>query len=92
MNLEGVERDLKTKLDALGPRVRGEPLKVLMLPDYDRARRIGDHWLDPRSRTFAELLIDARRARPSQPSSYVLGALMGRAEPKPPRCAAPSRR
>jgi hypothetical protein len=31
-----------------------------MTPDCDRARRIGDYWLDPRSRTFAELLIHAK--------------------------------
>jgi hypothetical protein len=33
-----------------------------MMPDYDRAARIGDLWLDPRSRTFAELLIDAEES------------------------------
>jgi hypothetical protein len=57
VNLEDVERDLKAKLDALDPRVRAELLNALMTPDYDRALRIGD-LLDPRSRTFAELLID----------------------------------
>ena len=31
---------------------------VLMLPDYDRAGRIGELWADPRTRTFAELLMD----------------------------------
>jgi hypothetical protein len=45
-----VERDLRVKLDALGPRVRAELLNALMTPDYDRAARIGDLWLDPRSR------------------------------------------
>jgi hypothetical protein len=39
--------------------VRAELLNVLMTPDFDRARRTGDLWLDPRSRTFAELLINA---------------------------------
>ncbi len=29
-----------------------------MLPDFDRARRIGDFYLNPKMRTFAELLID----------------------------------
>jgi hypothetical protein len=37
-----------------------------MIPDYDRARRIGDLWLDPRSRTFAELLIDAEEQPPTR--------------------------
>jgi hypothetical protein len=29
-----------------------------MLPDFDRADRIGEFWGNPRTRTFAELLID----------------------------------
>jgi hypothetical protein len=41
MDLEDVERDLRVKLDALGPRVRAELLNALMAPDYDRAARIG---------------------------------------------------
>jgi hypothetical protein len=64
MDLEDLERDLRAKLDALGPWVRAELLNVLMTPDYDRASRIGDFWLDPRSRTFAELLIDAEEHPP----------------------------
>jgi hypothetical protein len=31
---------------------------VLMLPDFDRADRIGEFWGDPKTRAFAELLID----------------------------------
>ena len=34
-----------------------ELLHVLMLPDFDRAGRIGEFWSYPGSRTFAELLI-----------------------------------
>jgi hypothetical protein len=29
-----------------------------MLPDFERADRIGEFWSYPQSRTFAELLID----------------------------------
>ena len=29
-----------------------------MLPDFDRADRIGDFWGNPKTRTLAELLID----------------------------------
>ncbi|HEY3212305.1 MAG TPA: hypothetical protein VGL16_03750 [Actinomycetota bacterium] len=29
-----------------------------MLPDFERADRIGEYWGYPESRTFAELLID----------------------------------
>ena len=32
---------------------------MLTLPDYDRAGRIGEFYGNPKTRTFAELLIDA---------------------------------
>jgi hypothetical protein len=32
---------------------------VLLLPDNDRAGRIGEYWVNPKTRRFAELLIDA---------------------------------
>jgi hypothetical protein len=34
-----------------------------MLPDFDRAERIGEFWSYPESRTFAELLIDFEEDR-----------------------------
>jgi len=49
------ERRLRERLDALGPAPRGELLHVLMLPDLERAERIGELWGYPQSRTFAEL-------------------------------------
>ena len=39
-----VERQLRERLDALGPAPRAELLHVLMLPDFDRADRIGEFW------------------------------------------------
>jgi hypothetical protein len=36
---------------------------VLMLPDFDRADRIGEFWGNPKTRTFAELLIDCEEDR-----------------------------
>jgi hypothetical protein len=53
-----LERRLRERLDALGPAPRAELLHVLMLPDFDRAARIGEFWSHPQTRTFAELLID----------------------------------
>ena len=50
-------------LDALGPAPRAELLDVLMLPDFERADRIGEFWGYPQSRTFAELLIDCEEHR-----------------------------
>ena len=50
-------------LDALGPAPRAELLHVLILPDFDRADRIGEFWGNPKTRTFAELLIDCEEDR-----------------------------
>jgi len=40
------------------PAPRAELLHGLMLPDLERAERIGEFWSYPQSRTFAELLMD----------------------------------
>jgi hypothetical protein len=58
-----LERSLQERLDALGPAPRAELLHVLMLPDLDRADRIGEFWGNPKTRTFAELLIDCEEDR-----------------------------
>ena len=34
-----------------------------MLPDFERADRIGEFWGNPETRTFAELLIDCEEDR-----------------------------
>ena len=39
MDLEHVERELRERLDALGPAPRAELPHVLMLPDFERATR-----------------------------------------------------
>jgi hypothetical protein len=61
-----LERRLRQRLDALGPAPRAELLHVLMLPDFERADRIGEFWGYPESRTFAELLIDCEEDRALQ--------------------------
>ncbi|MGA9160045.1 MAG: hypothetical protein WB297_04170 [Actinomycetota bacterium] len=38
-------------------------LHVLMLPDFDRADWIGEFWGNPKTGTFAELLIDCEEDR-----------------------------
>jgi hypothetical protein len=57
-----LERRLRERLDALGPAPRAELLHVLMLPDFERADRIGEFWGNPKTRTF-ELLIDCEEDR-----------------------------
>jgi hypothetical protein len=42
---------------------RAELLHVLTLPDFERADAIGSYWGNPKTRTFAELLIDCEEDR-----------------------------
>jgi hypothetical protein len=58
-----LETRLRQRLDALGPAPRAELLHVLMLPDFERADAIGSYWGNPKTRTFAELLIDCEEDR-----------------------------
>jgi hypothetical protein len=58
-----LESRLQERPDSLPPAARAELLHVLMLPDFDRADRIGEFWGYPESRTFAELLIDCEEDR-----------------------------
>jgi hypothetical protein len=57
------ELRLRERLEALGPAPRAELLHVIMLPDLERAVRIGEFWGYPESRAFAELLIDCEEDR-----------------------------
>ena len=74
--LEDYEAMLRERLDALGPAPRAELLHVLMLPDFERAARIGDFWVYPQSRAFAELLIDLEEDRTAR--ALVVGILRER--------------
>jgi SAM-dependent methyltransferase len=53
---------------------RAELLHVLMLPDLDRAERIGEFWGYPETRTFGELLIDLEEDKAAR--AVVWGLLM----------------
>ncbi len=63
MRPDELERRLRKCLDALGRAPRAELLHVLMLPDLERAERIGEFWSYPQSRTVAALLIDCEEGR-----------------------------
>jgi hypothetical protein len=74
MRSDELERRIWERLDALGPAPRAELLRVLMLPDFERADAIGASWGNPKTRTFAELLIDCEEDRTLR---AVLGTLRG---------------
>jgi hypothetical protein len=57
-DLEDIERTLRDRLNAIGPEARAILLHVLKLPDLERVRSIGEFYGDPRTRTFAQLLVD----------------------------------
>jgi hypothetical protein len=44
---EEMETALRARLEALPTAARAELLHVLMLPDFDRADRIGEFWASP---------------------------------------------
>jgi hypothetical protein len=86
MRPDELERRLRERLDALGPAPRAELLHVLMLPDFERADRIGEFWGYPQSRAFAELLIDCEEDRTLR---AVLVGMLQKADP--PRNSQPLR-
>jgi hypothetical protein len=63
VTLEEIEEALRQRINALPKAARAELLHVLMLPDFERADRIGEFWSYPESRAFAELLIDCEEDR-----------------------------
>jgi hypothetical protein len=63
VTFEEMEKALGKRLEALPPAARAELFHVLMLPDFERADRIGEFWSYPESRAFAELLIDCEEDR-----------------------------
>jgi hypothetical protein len=75
MRPDRLERRLRERLDALGPAPRAELLHVLMLPDFERADRIGEFWGYPENRAFAELLIACEEDRVLRARTSGVGAI-----------------
>jgi hypothetical protein len=56
-------RPTQSPVKATSPPSSLSGIHVLMLPDIERADRIGEFWGYPESRAFAELLIDCEEDR-----------------------------
>ena len=48
VGLDELERCLRERIDAFGPAPRAELIHELILPDLERAERIGEFWSYPR--------------------------------------------
>jgi hypothetical protein len=57
------ESMLRDGLEAMGPAPRAELLHTLELADFRRAEHIGELWSSPKTRSIAELAIDAEEDR-----------------------------
>ena len=57
-DLDDIDRSIRDRLDAIGPEARAILLHVLKQPDLERVRSIGEFHSDPRTRGFAQLLVD----------------------------------
>jgi hypothetical protein len=62
-SLIGLELKMRRDLDRMPPAARAELLHVLLQRDFERAATIGEYWANPRTRPFAELLIECEENR-----------------------------
>jgi hypothetical protein len=62
-NLADSEAALRAALDRMGAAPRAELLHTLELTDFQRAERMGELWASPKTRSIAELAIDAEEDR-----------------------------
>ncbi len=75
-DLEGLDHTLRERLDAIGPEARAILLHVLKLPNLERVRSIEEFYGDPRTRTFAQLLVDIEESPHAR--AFVLSELTTR--------------
>jgi hypothetical protein len=75
-SLIGLERRIRRDLDRMPPAARAELLHVFLQPDFERAATIGEYWANPKTRLFAELLIECEENRAAR--ALLLGMLRER--------------
>jgi hypothetical protein len=63
LTLLGLERQIRCDLDRLPPAAQAELLHVVLLPDFEGVARIREYWANPRTRSFADLLIQSEENR-----------------------------
>jgi hypothetical protein len=71
-----IERTFTDRLDEIGPEARAILLHVLKLPDLERVRSIAEFHSDPRTRSFAQLLVDIEASPEAR--AFVLSELQER--------------
>lgn len=71
--LPEIEEALRERVAAFPTAARAELLYVLMLPDFERADRIGEFWGFAGTRRLGELLIDLEEDRVAR--AVVVGML-----------------
>jgi hypothetical protein len=70
--------EYRSAWDALPRAASTELFHVLMIPDFDRADAIGSSWGNPKTRTFADLVIDCEEDRTLR--AVLVGMLRERTE------------
>jgi hypothetical protein len=75
-DLEEIERIYADRLNTMGPEARAILLHILKLPDLERVRTIGEFHADPRTRSFAQLLVDIEESPHAR--AFVLAELQRR--------------
>ena len=80
LTLPELERLLHECMDAFSAAARAQLLHVLMLPEFERASRIGEFYSNSRTRRFAEMLIDIEEDRYAR--AVVVGILRESERPR----------
>jgi hypothetical protein len=70
-DLTDLERTLRDRLDAIGPAPRAVLLQVLMMPDHERAGRIGELYGDSRPRRVTAVARQTRAMMTTRTKTWI---------------------